>query len=81
MSTASITTEFGGLFGDASYMFTFVDVGDFGHHCDSSIFNNSPFGEASNSGHLKIPFDGHLPNTNQRAKYYLIGDEAFPLKE
>ena len=46
---------------DASYMFTFVDIGDFGRQCDSSVFNNSPFGEALNKGRLNIPVDGNLP--------------------
>ena len=66
---------------DASYMFTFVDIGDFGRQCDSSVFNNSPFGEALNKGRLNIPVDGDLPNTDTKAKYCFIGDEAFPFKD
>ena len=66
---------------DASYMFTFIDIGDFGRQNDSSIFNNSPFGEALNKGLLNIPNEGQLPNTDQTAKFCFIGDEAFPLKE
>ena len=66
---------------DASYMFTFVDIGDFGRQSDSSIFNNSPLGEALNRGSLNIPDEGQLPNTTHKAKFCFIGDEAFPLKD
>ena len=66
---------------DASYMFTFIGIGDFGHQTDSSIFNTSPFGEAPNKGLLNMPNEGQLPNTDQTAKLCFIGDEAFPLKE
>ena len=45
---------------ESSYMLTFVYIGDFGRQCDSSVFNNSPFGEALNNGRLNIPVDGHL---------------------
>eukprot|EP00795_Rhopilema_esculentum_P005638 gene5638-10859_t len=51
---------------DGSYMFTFVDIGDFGRQCDSSVFNNSPFGESLNKGRLNIPVHGHLPNTDTK---------------
>ncbi|XP_065060188.1 uncharacterized protein LOC135687533 [Rhopilema esculentum] len=63
---------------DGSYMFTFVDIGDFGRQCDSSVFNNSPFGESLNKGRLNIPVHGHLPNTDTKVLFYL---RAFPLKD
>ena len=66
---------------DASYMVTFVDIGDCGRQNDSSVFNNSPVTKALNRGSLNIPNEGKLPNTCQTAKYYFTGDEAFPLKE
>ena len=31
---------------DVSYMFTYVDEGDYGRQCDSAVFNNSTFGKA-----------------------------------
>ncbi|XP_065060189.1 uncharacterized protein LOC135687536 [Rhopilema esculentum] len=63
---------------DASYMFTFVDIGDFGRQFDFSVFNNSPFGESLNKGCLNIPVHGHLPNTDTNVFFYL---RAFPLKD
>ena len=40
---------------DASYMFTFVDVGDYSRQSDSSVFGNFNFGQALNDGLLNIP--------------------------
>ena len=58
---------------DASYMFTFIDIGDFGRQNDSGIFNNSPFGEALNIGLLNVLHEGQLPNMNQTAQFCFIG--------
>ena len=66
---------------DASYMFTYVDVGDYDRQGDSGVFNNSEFGKAIVANTLNIPQKGVLPNTNIEARYCFIGDEAFPLKE
>ena len=56
---------------DASYIFTYVDIGDYGRQNDSSVFNNSPFGDALNNGNLNIPTDDFLPNTGTRARFAL----------
>ena len=66
---------------DASYMFTYVDVGDYGRQSDSGVFSNSNFGKALLSNELKIPVGDNLPITSTYAQYCFIGDEAFPLKE
>ena len=66
---------------DASYMFTYVDVGDYGRQCDSAVFNNSTFGKALNNDILNIPHSDFLPSTTANARYCFVGDEAFPLKE
>ena len=66
---------------DASYMFTYVDIGDFGRQCDSSVFNNSNFGKALINNQLGIPKSDCLPGTTSTGRYSFIGDEAFPLKE
>ena len=60
---------------DASYMFTLVDIGDYGRLCDSSVFNNSNFGKAL------IENSDFLPGTTVSSRYCFIGDEAFPLGE
>jgi len=66
---------------DASYMFTYVDVGDYGRQCDSAVFNNSTFGKALNNDILNIPHSDFLPGMTANARYCFVGDEAFPLKE
>ena len=66
---------------DASYIFTYVDVGDYGRQCDSSVFSNTKFGELLNKGNLSLPQDECLPNMLTKGRYCFIGDEAFPLKD
>ena len=66
---------------DASYMFTYVDVGDYGRQSDSSVFSNTQFGKSLNNGSLCLPQDDNLPNVTAKARYCFIGDEAFPLKD
>ena len=66
---------------DASYMFTYVDVGDYGRQCDSAVFNNSAFGKALKDNTLNVPHGDFLPGTTTNARYCFIGDEAFPLRE
>ena len=58
----------------------FVDIDD-DVKKGSSVFSNSLFGEALNTGLLNIPHEGQLPNTTRKDKFCFIGDEAFPLKE
>ena len=65
---------------DASYMFTYVDIGDYGRQCDSSVFNNSNFGKALVENSLGIPESDYLPGTTMSSRYCFIGDEAFPLR-
>ena len=66
---------------DASYMFTFVDVGDYGRKSDLGVFNNSSFSEALSENVLNIPETDNLPVTTTQGNYCFIADEAFPLKE
>ncbi|XP_011883756.1 PREDICTED: putative nuclease HARBI1 [Vollenhovia emeryi] len=65
---------------DADYIFTFVDIGAFGSQSDGGVFKESTFGQALESGTIKLPADSPLPNTNSMFPYYFVGDEAFPLK-
>ena len=66
---------------DASYIFRYVDVGDYGRQCDSSVFSNTKFGELLSKGGLNLPQDDFLPNMQTKSRYCFIGDEAFPLKD
>ena len=66
---------------DASYMFTYADVGDYGRQCDSAVFNTSSFGKALNNSILNMPHSDFFPGTTANARYCFIGDEAFALRE
>lgn len=59
---------------DATYKFTFIDVGSQGRFSDGNIFANSNFGIKLRNNLLKIP----VPETNS-LPFVLIGDEAFQL--
>lgn len=66
---------------DAHYVFTFVNIGDFGSNNDSGILQNSIVGKSFASNALGVPdaepeegFDIPLP-------YYLVGDDIFALQK
>lgn len=67
---------------DARYSFTLVDIGSYGSSNDSGVFSNSNMGHALEGGQMSIPsaepIDG-LPNN--AVPYFLVGDEAFALKQ
>ena len=66
---------------DASYIFTYVGVLDYGRQCDSSVFNNTKFVELLNKGNLNLPQDECSPNMLAKARYCFMGDETFPLQD
>jgi len=66
---------------DAHYLFSFVNVGDYGSNNDSGILQNSPLVKALQNGSLRIsasePLEGcAIP----QLPYILVGDEIFGLK-
>ena len=67
---------------DADYKFTFVDIGDYGHQADGSIFKRSIFGQAFMNGRLDVPPEKELPNYPQGGPcpHCIVADEAFPLR-
>ena len=66
---------------DASYIFAYVDVGDYGRQSDSSVLSYTILGEMLNKGDLNVPQDECLPDMLTKARHCSIGDEAFPLKD
>ena len=60
--------------------FTYVDIGDFGHHNDAGVFNNSDLGKSLADGSFGIPPATILPGCNTMLNHFIVGDAAFPLK-
>lgn len=65
---------------DSKCCFTLIDVGAYGRNSDSAVFSNSNIGKSFFSGQLNIPQPTEIAGTNIKTPFYLIGDEAFPLK-
>ncbi|XP_025267834.1 protein ANTAGONIST OF LIKE HETEROCHROMATIN PROTEIN 1-like, partial [Camponotus floridanus] len=65
---------------DSKYCFTWMEVGNYGSLPDSSIFSSSAFGIAMEEGSLNFPDPERLPGSNVFVPYFLVGDEAFPLR-
>ena len=66
---------------DARYVFTLVDIGDYGSNNDSGIFSNSDMGKLFGTNGMNLPDNEPLEGVaNKSLPYFLVGDEAFPLK-
>lgn len=65
---------------DADYNFIYVDVGCNGSGSDGGVFKACSFRKAIENGDLGIPEEDALPDSDQIVPYFLVGDEAFPLK-
>ena len=50
------------------------------HHSDCSVFNNSRFKTALENGDMGFPEPDPLPADDHDMPYFLIGDDAFPLR-
>ncbi|KAJ8024979.1 Protein ANTAGONIST OF LIKE HETEROCHROMATIN PROTEIN 1 [Holothuria leucospilota] len=65
---------------DADYKFIWVDVGANGGASDSQIFNSSELRECIEDGSINFPPPDTLPNDDEPIEYFIIGDDAFPLR-
>lgn len=66
---------------DSTYLFKLIDIGGYGSQSDGSILRHSIFGERMEKGHMCLPKARPISPLHMPIPYYLIGDEAFPLKE
>ena len=66
---------------DANYKFLWTHVGSPGSNSDAGIFNRSLLEPALRRGTLGLPDPDHLPNDNMDMPYFLVGDDAFPLRK
>lgn len=67
---------------DADAKFIAVDVGDFGRHSDSGVFNESNFGKSFFENELNIPQARKVsPSNSNLFPFVILGDEAYPLSK
>ena len=64
---------------DATYNFLHVDIGDFGHHNDASVFGNSNMGTSLHNRTFGLPPQRKLPGSNTVVNHCIVGDAAFLL--
>jgi len=65
---------------DADGIFTTIDVGEAGRFSDSAVFRASNLGKLLDTDKLHIPKPTPMPNDAFDFPFYMVGDEAFPLK-
>ena len=65
---------------DTNSNFIMIDVGAYGRNNDSSVFNESTMGKSFMSSRLNVPNPREMPGTDILMPFYLVGDEAFPLR-
>lgn len=65
---------------DADYKFLWCDVGAPGSSSDAGVFNRSPLEPALRDGTIGFPLPEPLPNDDRDMPYFLLGDDAFPLR-
>jgi len=68
---------------DARYVFSFVDIGDYGSNNDSEVFRRSAIGKSFFNKEMNLPNPEYIENLQNFGSipYYLVGDDAFPLQQ
>lgn len=65
---------------DADYKFMWADVGTQGSSSDAQIFNHGPLRNGLENDTLGLPDPEPLPHDDRPLPYFLVGDDAFPLR-
>ena len=65
---------------DGDYKFLWVDIGAMGSCSDCQIFNHSELKELMEDGKAGVPLPEALPHDDMDCGWYIVGDDAFPLK-
>ena len=65
---------------DADYRFLWVHIGAEGTASDAGVFNQSSLEPDLREGRLGFPPPEPLPNDDHEVPYFLVGDDAFPLR-
>lgn len=66
---------------DANNKFTYVDIGAPGSLYDASVWQRSSLHAALKNGDIDIPSPSFLPQTDVKAPYIILADDAFALSE
>lgn len=64
---------------DAHYKFLVVDIGGYGKQSDGGTYMASDLLHFIENQTMKFPQPDNLPNTNVKAPYVMLADEAYPL--
>ena len=65
---------------DAHYVFTLVNIGEYGSNNDSGILLNSTMGQKLENNSLALPQPEPLNGCHPHLPYYMLGDDIFALK-
>ena len=65
---------------DANYCITYFDVGTNGRAGDASVFRESALYRGLERNELGVPGPRPLPSCNDPIPFFIVGDDAFPLK-
>ena len=66
---------------DGEYTFLWADVGSPGSNSDCGIYNRSRLQRKLSNGRMGFPQPDPLPNDDQDITYFIVGDDAFPLRD
>lgn len=65
---------------DSTYKFLYINVGKQGRISDGGIFSGTSLYRALENNNINFPDPKPLPGCNEPMPYFIIGDEAFPLR-
>ncbi|XP_046579224.1 protein ALP1-like [Haliotis rubra] len=65
---------------DADYKFIWIDTGGEGHQSDAQLFGASELKECIDDNTINFPDSDTMTNDDRDTPYYILGDDAFPLR-
>jgi hypothetical protein len=65
---------------DGNYKFTWVSIGQPGSESDCGVFNTSSLEPGLREKTIGLPAPAPLPGDDRPTEYFMVGDDAFPLR-